>query len=122
MSMRTSTTYLAECDYPYCHISYDYWDTSEENETSDITDDGEWLCLFTSDGKPRFFCPLHVRYEKTSGYDWTPVYYDSYRADKQPITHDLRKYYEDVSTPQPLPKPECESSILKVLAGDGKEY
>lgn len=29
---------------------------------------------------------------------------------------DLNKYYEDMGASQPLPKPECESSILAALA------
>ena len=115
MSMRTRTTYLAKCDYPGCHILYDFWDTSEEDETVDIIYDEEWICLFTGDNHPRFFCPLHVRYTKPTEYGCTQVYYDQGRADKQPVTHALRKYYADVITPQPLPKPECESSILAVL-------
>lgn len=118
MSMRESTTYLAQCDYPGCHMEYDFWDTSEKNETGDIIDDEEWLCLFTTDDKPRFFCPLHVRYVKYSGYDWFPVYYDVDRADRNPRLHALRKYYGDVSTPQPLPKLECEDTILAILTSE----
>lgn len=121
MSMRTSTTYLAQCDHPDCHMEYDYWDTSEENETSDIAGDEEWLCLFTSDNEPRFFCPLHVRYTQNSQYDRLPVFYDSDSPDTQPTLRALRRYYEDMSTPQPLPKQECEDTILAILTSEDAE-
>lgn len=42
MSIATRTTYLAKCDYPDCHMAYDFWGTSEEDATEDIIDDGEW--------------------------------------------------------------------------------
>lgn len=118
MSMRTRTTYLAQCDYPGCHMEYDFWDTSEENVTMDITDDEDWLCLFTGDNEPRFFCPLHLRYVQDSQHDWLIVFYDSDSQDTQPTLRALHKYYEDVSTPQPLPKLECEDTILVVLTSE----
>ena len=52
MSMRVRTTYLAKCDYPGCCMQYDFWATSEENAIMDITDDEDWLCLFTNDNEP----------------------------------------------------------------------
>lgn len=30
----------------------------------------------------------------------------------------LNRYYEDMSTPQPLPKLQCDSTILAVLANE----
>nr|DAZ67124.1 MAG TPA: hypothetical protein [Caudoviricetes sp.] len=118
MSMRVRTTYKAKCDYPGCHMEYDFWNTSEENVTGEITDDEEWLCLFASDNEPRFFCPLHVRYVQNSQYDRLPVFYDPDSPDTQPTLHALNKYYEDMSTPQPLPKPECEDTILAGLTSE----
>lgn len=60
MSIATKTTYLAKCDYPDCHMAYDLWGSSREGVIDEITDDEEWLCLFTRDNQPRFFCPLHI--------------------------------------------------------------
>ena len=117
MSIREKTTYLAICDYPGCHMEYDFWETSEDDVIADIAD-GEWLCLFTSDNEPRFFCPLHLRYVKNHQYGWLHVFYDSDSPDTQPALHALHKYYEDVSTRQPLPKLECEDTILAVLTSE----
>lgn len=97
--MRVRTTYLAKCDYPGCCMQYDFWATSEENAIMDITDDEDWLCLFTNDNEPRFFCPLHLRYVQNSQYDWLTVFYDSDNPDTQTSLHALNKYYEDMSTP-----------------------
>ena len=119
MSMRVRTTYLAQCDYPGCHMEYDFWGTSEENVAMDITDDEDWLCLFTGDNEPRFFCPLHLRYRPDSSPDDSPtVFFDSDSPTTQPTLHALNKYYEDMSTPQPLPKLECEDTILAVLTSE----
>lgn len=118
MSMIVRTTYKAKCDYPGCHMEYDFWNTSEENVTSEITDDEDWLGLFTSDNEPRFFCPLHLRYAQNSQHDWLIVFYDSDSPDTQPTLHALNKYYEDMSTPQPLPKLECEDTILAILTSE----
>lgn len=30
--MRTRTTYLATCDYPDCHMTYDFWELTEEKD------------------------------------------------------------------------------------------
>ena len=118
MSMRVRTTYLPKCDYPGCYMQYDLWATSEENAIMDITNDEDWLCLFTNDNKPRFFCPLHLRYVQNSQYDWLTVFYDSDNPDTQTSLRALNKYYEDMSTPQPLPKPECEDTILAILTSE----
>lgn len=119
MSMRVKTTYKAKCDYAGCHVEYDFWNTSEEIVTSEITDNEDWLCLFTSDNEPRFFCPLHLRYVQNSQYGWLPVFYDPDSPDTQTTLQALNKYYEYVSTPQPLPKPECEDTILATLTSEG---
>lgn len=118
MSMRVRTTYKAKCDYAGCHMEYDFWASSTEDVVEDIIYDENWLCLFTGDNEPRFFCPLHLRYVQNSQYDWLTVFYDSDRPDKKTSLHALRKYYEDMSTPQPLPKPECEDTILDILANE----
>lgn len=113
MSIREKTTYMAQCDYPDCHMSYDFWGRSKENAIRDVIDDEEWLCLFTGDNKPRFFCPLHLRYVR-----WRVIFFNSDNPARQPILHALNKYYEDMSTLQPLPKLECEDTILAVLTSE----
>lgn len=118
MSIRVKLTYLAMCDYPGCYLGYEFWELTEEHAIENVIDDDEWLCLFTSDNKPRFFCPLHLRYAKNQQYDWLHVFYDSDSPDTQPTLHALNKYYEDMSTPQPLPKLECEDTILAVLTSE----
>lgn len=122
MSIATRTTYLAKCDYPDCHMAYDFWASSTEDAVENIIDDEEWLCLFTGDDEPRFFCPLHLRYVQNSQYVWLTVFYDSDSPDTQTSLHALNKYYEGMSTPQPLPKPECEDTIIAILTSeDAKE-
>lgn len=118
MSMRTRTTCLATCDYPGCHMVYDFWEASEEDAITGVIEDDEWLCLFTGDNEPRFFCPLHLRYDAYSPCLRSTVFYDSDSPDTQPTSHALNKYYEDISTPQPLPKRECEDTILDILANE----
>lgn len=115
MSIREGTTYLAICDYPGCCLGYEFWEPTKEDATSDVIDDEEWLCLFTGDNKPRFFCPLHLRYVPDS---LTPVFFDSDNPATQTTLHALNKYYEDMSTPQPLPKLECEDTILAILQNE----
>ena len=112
------TDYKAKCDYPGCHMEYDFWNTSEENATEDIVDDEEWLCLFTGDNEPRFFCHLHLRYRPDSPHDSPTVLFDSDSPTTQPTLHALNRFYEDMSTPQPLPKLECEDTILAVLTSE----
>lgn len=81
MNMRVRTTYLAKCDYPGCRMHYNFWAMSEKNAIMDIINDGGWLCLFTNDNEPRFFCPLHLRYVQNSQYEWLTVFYDSDNPD-----------------------------------------
>lgn len=57
MSMRVRTTYLAICDYPGCCLGHEFWELTEEHAIETVIDDDEWLCLFTGDNEPRFFCP-----------------------------------------------------------------
>lgn len=57
MSIRTRTTYLAICDYPGCCLGHEFWELTEEHAIETVIDDEEWLCLFTGDNEPRFFCP-----------------------------------------------------------------
>lgn len=118
MSMRTRTTYLATCDYPDCHMAYDFWEASEEGAITGVIDDEEWLCLFTGDNEPRFFCPLHLRYRPVPPYGSPTVLFDSGSPATQPTLHALNRFYEDMSTPQPLPKPECEDTILAILTSE----
>lgn len=115
MSIATRTTYLAKCDYPDCHMAYDFCESSEEGAITGVIDDEEWLCLFTGDNEPRFFCPLHLRYDKYSPCLRATVFYDSDNPDKQTSLPALNQYYEDMGVLQPLPRPDCESSILAVL-------
>jgi hypothetical protein len=119
MSIRVGTTYLAICDYPGCYLGYEFWELTEEHAIETVIDDEEWLCLFTGDNEPRFFCPLHLRYRPDSSPDGSPtVLFDSDRPTTQPTLRALNKYYEDMSTPQPLPKLECEYTILAVLTSE----
>ena len=67
MSIRVETTYLATCDYPDCHMNYDFWELTEEDAILEVIDNGEWLCLFAGDNKPRFFCPRTCDTCKTRG-------------------------------------------------------
>lgn len=115
MSIRVRTTYLAICDYPGCYLRYEFWEPTKKAAISDVIDDDEWLCLFTGDNEPRFFCPLHLRYEPDS---LSAVFFDSDCPATQPTLHALNKYYEDMSTPQPLPKLECEYTVLAVLTSE----
>ena len=55
MSIRAKTSYLVECDYPGCGGLYDFWSPTEGYAIGTVIDDDEWLCLFTSDNKPRLF-------------------------------------------------------------------
>ena len=118
MSMRVRTTYLAKCDYPGCHMQYNFWAASEENAIMDIINDEYWLCLFTNNNEPRFFCPLHLRNVQNSQDNWLAVFYDSDNPATQTSLHALNKYYEGMSTPQPLPKPEYEDTILAILTSE----
>ena len=118
MSIKERTNYLAECDYPGCTTADDFWETSREDAIMDIIDDKEWLCLFTGDNEPRFFCPLHLRYVPDSPYASTTVFFDLDSPETKPALHTLNSYYEDMSTPQPLPKLECEDTILAVLTSE----
>lgn len=118
MSVRVETTYLATCDYPDCHMNYVTLESTEEDAILEVIDNGEWLCLFTGDNKPRFFCPAHLRYVQNSRNVWSNVFYDSNSPYTQTTSHALNRYYEDMSTPQPLPKLQCDSTILAVLANE----
>lgn len=115
MSMRVRTTYLAICDYPGCCLGHEFWELTEEHAIETVIDDEEWLCLFTGDNEPRFFCPLHLRYRPDSPDDSPTVLFDSDSPATQPTLHALNRFYEAMSSPQPLPKLECEDTILAIL-------
>lgn len=112
MSMREESAYLPECYYPGCGMSCGFWTTTKEDAIETVIDNEDWLCLFTGDNEPRFFCYAHLRYGGQT------VFYDSDNPAAQTTLHALNKYYEDMSTPQPLPKLECEDTILAVLQKD----
>lgn len=38
MSVRVETTYLATCDYPDCHMTYDFWELTEEDAILEVID------------------------------------------------------------------------------------
>lgn len=118
MSIRVRTTYLAICDYPGCCLGHEFWELTEEHAIETVIDDDEWLCLFAGDNEPRFFCPLHLRHRPHSPSDSPYVFYNSVIPDTQTTLHALNKYYEGMSTPQPLPKLECEDTILAVLTSE----
>lgn len=118
MSIKERTNYLVECDYPGCGGFYDFWSPTKEHAIETVIADDDWLCLFTSDNKPRLFCPLHLRYRPHSPSALPNVFYNSVIPDTQTTLRALNKYYEDMSTPQPLPKLECEYTILAVLTSE----
>lgn len=121
MSIRVSTTYLAICDYPGCFLGYEFCKLTEEHEIDAVIDDEEWLCLFAGDNKPRFFCPLHLRHVQNSRHVWSNVFYDSNSPYTQTTSHALNRYYEDMGSPQPLPKLECEDMIIAILQDENWE-
>lgn len=118
MSFRERINYLPKCDYPGCAMFYEFWSPTRETAIEDVIYDEEWLCLFTGDNEPRFFCPLHLRYVQNSQHVWPNVFFDSDSPTTQPTLHALNRYYEDMSTPQPLPKLACEYTILAVLTSE----
>lgn len=118
MSIRVRTTYLAICDYPGCCLGHEFWELTEEHAIETVIDDDEWLCLFTGDNEPRFFCPLHLRHRPHSPSALPNVFYNSVIPDTQPTLHALNRFYEAMSTPQPLPKLACEDAILAVLISE----
>lgn len=67
------------------------------------------LVLFDAEGNPRFFCPDHI-----ATRDGRHVGYNERYEETRPCSPELAGYYRDES--QPLPKPECEQSMLDVLA------
>lgn len=121
MSIRVSTTYSAICDYPGCCLEHEFWELTEEHAIETVIDDEEWLCLFAGDNKPRFFCPAHLRYVQNSRHVWSNVFYDSNSPYTQTTSHALNRYYEDMGTPQPLPKLECEDTIIAILQDENWE-
>lgn len=119
MSIREKATYLPQCDYPDCQIWYHFWERTKEAAIKDIIDDKEWLCLFTDDNEPRFFCPAHLQYDMRILP--TIVLYDSDRPATHPTLQALNRYYEDMSTPQPLVHAKCEDTILAILQDENWE-
>lgn len=85
MSMRVRTTYLAICDYPGCCLGHEFWELTEEHAIETVIDDDEWLCLFTGDNEPRFFCPLHLRYRPDSSPDDSPTVFFRFRQSNNTI-------------------------------------
>lgn len=121
MIIRERTAYLVECDYKDCGRPYDFydlWSPTKEHKIETVIADDEWLCLFTGDNKPRLFCPLHLRYMQNSPDGSTTVFFDSDSPATQTTLHALNRFYEEMSTPQPLPKLECEDTILAVLTSE----
>lgn len=116
MSMVAELTYLVKCDYPSCGMFHDLLMPTEEDAIETIIYDAEWLCLSTGDNTPKFFCPYHLRHEQRSPNGPSTVFFDPDTPDAQPSLHDLNKFYEDMSTPQPLPDPECENTILAIVS------
>lgn len=104
-----------KCDYPGCrnrwggieYVEYD-WIYDEYDAAEEVTDSGDWVCLYDDDERPRFFCPLHM----------DGSYFDEDDPECRPSNAELIDYYRDVSTSQPLPAPECEDTMLAVLKGE----
>ena len=114
MSFLIQTLYLAHCDYPWCDREYDFGESSSADVTETLQEDSYWLCLFAKDGTPRFFCPAHLALTEPN------VFFDSDDPKCQPKDKRLNAFYEDVSEPQPLPKPECEEKILDSLLSEAE--
>lgn len=66
------------------------------------------LVLYGDDGNPRFFCVDHLLMR-----DGRPVGFDPSDGGCRPQSDELAARYADQN--QPLPKPECERTILDVL-------
>lgn len=115
MSFDTHVFVRPKCDYPDCparwgcveYVEYD-WIYDEFDATEEVEESEGWICLYDDDDRPRFFCPQH-----TIG-GW----FEEFDPECHPSNVELLDYYRDVLTPQPLPKPECEDTILAVLKGE----
>lgn len=110
------TYYLAQCDYPGCGAKYeggeyDYWETPDL-ASEDATSIDMWLAMADWNGTARFFCSRHLRLNErgyTLGYDFD-------NPELQPSNAELNTYYDVDGLP--IPKPECEDTILAVLKGE----
>ena len=112
MSFDTHVFFRAKCDYPGCNkrfeSTYD-WFFDQADATDEVCDAWDWICLSTARGDPRYFCPDHVHFEDG------PIYFNADNPEYQPSEESLRAFYADVDTLQPLPRPECEKTILAIL-------
>lgn len=113
------TYYRTQCDYPGCEAKYEgdeyeYWETPDL-AAEDATSLDMWLAMTDWNGNVLFFCPKHLRLNKrgyTLGYDFdNPAF--------QPVNPRLNTYYETDGTP--IPRPECEQTILNLLEHPNKD-
>lgn len=73
MSVRVETTYLATCDYPDCHMTYDFWELTEEDAILEVIDNGEWLS-FSGVRTPAFRPVAKRLYLCHAGRFWFSMY------------------------------------------------
>lgn len=119
MNENGRTYYRAQCDYPGCEAKYEgdeyeYWETPDL-AAEDATSLDMWLAMTDWNGNVLFFCPKHLRLNKrgyTLGCDFdNPAF--------QPVNPKLNTYYETDGIP--IPRPECEQTILDLLEHPNKD-
>lgn len=102
------------CCYPECHASYESeceWYYDRDSAIDEVEESFDWICLHDARGNAHFFCPKHVH---CKGH--TPIYFDPDVPEYMPAAEEaLTDYYTRTSPSQPLPRPECESTILAIL-------
>ena len=118
MSYDEKTFYRAACDYPEClecysGDEYEWW-FSKSWALEDVEDNSSWLVIDGDDGVARFFCPRHLRLDDG---DWV-VCCDLDDEEYMPANGELIPYYAASVSLKPLPKPECEATILQILKGN----
>lgn len=112
MSFDTHVFFQAKCDYPGCNERFESiydWFFDQCDAAEEVSDNYEWICLYTTSGEPRFFCPDHVHSE-----DNQPIYFDPDNPEYQPSDENLAAFYTDMAD-QPLPRYECEKTILAIM-------
>lgn len=100
------------CCYPECHARYESeyeWYYDRDSAIDEVEESFDWICLHDARGNAHFSCPKHVH---CKGHQ--PIYFDPDVPEYMP-EEALTDYYTRTSTSQPLPRPECESTILAIL-------
>ena len=120
MDKNGRTYYRAQCDYPGCEAKYE-GDEYDYRETPDLAAEDAtsldmWLAMTDRNGSVLFFCPKHLRLNErgyTLGYDFVAPAF-------QPADPKLNAYYETDGIP--IPRPECERTILDLLERPTCDY